>query len=54
MTPSVKIKNVETSDLNPSAMCTSKGKLIDDRLILIKLSKKIILERTKELPWSLF
>jgi hypothetical protein len=44
--------NVETSDLNPSVMCTSKSKLIDDRLILIKLSKKVILERTKELPFG--
>jgi hypothetical protein len=44
--------NVETSDLNPSVMCTSKSKLIDDRLILIKLSKKAILERTKELHFG--
>ncbi len=33
--------NVVTSDLNPSVMCTSKSELIGDRLILIKLSKRI-------------
>jgi hypothetical protein len=32
--------NVKTSDLNPSVMCTSKSKITNDRLILIKLSRK--------------
>ncbi len=41
---------METSDLNPSVMCTSKSKLIDDRLILIKLSKKSSLSTLRNCP----